>query len=114
LLIPVAPERIRVDNGPEFTNTTFVDGYRDRGITLIYTQSGKPTQNAFIERFNGIYRRGVLDAWCFQSLTQVREETERWREKYNTIRPHQSLGDVSPIEFLTHRGHAEIATNGWY
>ena len=50
----------------------------------------------------------------FLSLSHVREETERWRVEYNTIRPHQSLGDVSPIEFLTHRGHAEIASNGWY
>ncbi len=114
LLIRGVPERIRLDHGPEFTSTTFVDWCRDRGITLIYTQPGKPTQNAFIERFNGIYRRAVLDAWCFLSLTQVREETEHWREEYNTIRPHQSLGDVSPIEFLNHRGHAEIATNGWY
>ena len=46
--------------------------------------------------FNGIYRRAVLDAWCFLSLSHVREETERWRVEYNTIRPHQSLGDVSP------------------
>ena len=78
-----------------------------------YTQPGKPTQNAFIERFNRIYRDGVLDAWCFVSLSQVREETELWLIEYNTVRPHETLGDVSPIEFLTGRGHAEIATNWW-
>ena len=87
---------------------------REHGITLVYTQPGKPTQNAFIERLYGIYRRAVLDAWCFLSISHVREETERWRVEYNTIRPHQSLGDVSAIEFLTHRGHSEIAINGWY
>ena len=107
-------ERIRVDYGPEFASSTFVEYRTTRGITLVYTQPGKPTQNAFIERFNGIYRRAVLDAWCFLPLIHVGEGTERWREEYNTIRPHQSLGDVSPIEFLTHRGHAEIASNGWY
>ena len=114
LLIRGVPERIRVDHGPEFTSSVFVEWCRSRGITLVYTQPGKPTQNAFIERFNGIYRRAVLDTWCFLSLSHVREETERWRVEYNTIRPHQSLGDVSPIEFLTHRGHAKIASNGWY
>jgi len=54
-----------------------------------------------------------LDAWCFMSLTQVREETERWLKEYNTVRPHESLGDVSPIEFLTDRGHAEVSSYDW-
>ena len=113
LLVRGAPERIRVDHGPEFTSGTFVAWCSARGIVIEYTQPGKPTQNAFVERFNGIYRDGVLDAWCFLSLFQVREETERWLIEYNTIRPHESLGDVSPIEFLTDRGHAEIASNWW-
>ena len=78
-----------------------------------YTQPGKPTHNSFIERFNGIYRNGVLDAWCFLNLAQVRKEIERWVIEYNTVRPHESVGDVSPIEVLTDRGHAEIASNWW-
>ena len=78
LLVRGAPKRIRVDHVPEFTSATFVAWCSARGIVIEYTQSGKPTQNAFVERFNGIYRDGVLDAWCFLTLTQVREETERW------------------------------------
>ena len=56
----------------------------------------------------------MVDAWCFLTLTQVREETERWLKEYNTVRPHESLGDIYPIEFLTDRGHAEISSYGWY
>ena len=114
LLIRGAPERIRVDHGPEFTSATFVAWCEQRNIAIEYTQPGKPTQNAFVERFNGIYRDGVLDAWCFMNLTQVREETDRWLKEYNTVRPHESLGDVSPIEFLTDRGHAEVSSYAWY
>ena len=113
LLVRGAPERIRLDHGPEFTSATFVAWCASRNIVIEHTQPGKPTQNAFIERFNGIYRNGVLDAWSFLSLTQVREETQRWLVEYNTVRPHESLGDISPIEFLTDRGHAEISSYGW-
>lgn len=65
-------------------------------------------QSGFIERFNGSYRRGVLDAWVFMDLDQVRDETENWITEYNTVRPHESLGDVSPREFLADRNHADF------
>jgi len=84
-----------------------------RNIVIEFTPPCKPTQNAFVERFNGIYRDGVLDAKCFMTLSQVREETERWPQDYSTLRPHESLGDVSPIEFLADRGHAEKSSYGW-
>lgn len=82
------PERIRVDHGPEFTSVEFVSWCETRGIQIDYTQPGKPQQNGFIERFNGSYRQGVLDAWAFISLEHVREQTERWLSDYNMIRPH--------------------------
>ena len=87
LLIRGAPERIRVDHGPEFTNATFLAWCEQRNIVIEYTQPGKPTKNAFVERFNGIFRNGVLDGLCFMNLSQVREETERWVKEYNTVRP---------------------------
>ncbi len=107
------PERLRVDRGPEFTSALFAAWCQHKGIELELIQPGKPAQNGFIERFNGSYRRGVLDAWMFTDLDHVREETERWLHEYNTVRPHESLGDVSPIEFLNHRRHANPSSYGW-
>jgi putative transposase len=69
------------------------------GIEFKYIQPGKPTQNAFIERFNGSYRRGALDKYIFENIDQVREQTHIWMEDYNENRPHNALGNVSPKKF---------------
>lgn len=107
------PERLRIDRGPEFTSALFLAWCKTHHVSLEYIQPGKPSQNGFIERFNGSYRDGVLDAWVFTDLDQVREETERWLAEYNTVQPHESLGDISPIEFLNDRGHAGFSTYPW-
>ena len=107
------PERIPVDHGPEFTSARFQAWCQANGVQLEFIQPGRPSQNAFVERFNGSYRDGVLDAWAFTDLGHVREETERGLGEYNTIRPHESLGDVSPVEFLTDRGHADFSSYAW-
>ena len=107
------PRRLRVDCGPEFTSDTFRAWSESRGITLEFIEPGRPAQNGFIERFNGSYRNEVLDAWIFMSLDEVRSQTERWLSEYNLERPHESLGNVPPIEFLTQRGHADVSTYRW-
>lgn len=94
------PKGIRVDNGPEFTSEVFVEWCREQDVTLRYIQPGKPDQNAYIERFNRSYRQGVLNAYVFESIEEVRIVTEEWLKDYNTERPHDSLGRVPPLTFL--------------
>lgn len=101
------PSRIRMDNGPEFISAMFEIWCSDQAIELQYIQPGKPTQNAYIESFNGIYRRHVLDAHIFETLEDVRMVTEEWINHYNTEKPHQSLQDLTPKEYLLKYGQLE-------
>lgn len=93
------PEKLRLDNGPEFIATALADWAESKGVQLDFIQPGKPSQNGFIERFNGSYRRGVLDMYVFRTLTQVREATEHWLRQYNQEIPHDSLNDLTPVEY---------------
>lgn len=93
------PSIIRVDNGTEFTSMNFVNWCTDNEVTIQYIQPGKPVQNAFIERFNGSYRREVLDRYAFTTMQEARDITYEWMAHYNSERPHDSLGSLSPHEY---------------
>ncbi len=95
-----APRALRMDNGPEFLAAALVAWAEAHGIRPDHIQPGKPAQNAFIERFNQTYRTEVLDANVFHSLWEVRTITADWLPRYNTERPHDSLGRVPPLTFL--------------
>jgi len=95
-----APTALRMDNGPEFLALAVQEWAEVHGITLDFIQPGQPAQNAFIERFNRTYRTEVLDANVFSSLAEVRLITADWLRRYNTERPHDSLGRVPPLTFL--------------
>jgi putative transposase len=94
------PASIRCDNGPEFTSSRFADWCEERKIEIRYIQPGKPDQNAYIERFNRTYRGDVLDAWLFASVAEMQELSDEWLADYNENRPHDSLGGMTPFEFL--------------
>ena len=93
------PNCIRVDNGPEFTSKVFVDWCDNHNIEIKYIQPGKPVQNAFIERFNRLFREDVLDAYIFGDIQQVKQLSKEWQKDYNENHPHGSLGGLSPKRY---------------
>ena len=97
------PVEVRCDNGPEFTSGNFTDFAAKENFQIKYIQPGKPTQNAYIERFNRSYREDILDAYLFFSLQEVQALTEDWRQDYNQNHPHQSLNNRSPLDYLTEK-----------
>jgi putative transposase len=72
---------------------------KNNQVELHWIEPGKPTQNAYIERFNGTFRREVLNAHTFRSLVHTRQLVAEWLVEYNTQRPHQALGFMTPLEF---------------
>jgi putative transposase len=94
------PETIVCDNGPEFAGSALDWWAHERGVRLSFIRPGKPTENAFIESFNGKFRDECLNENWFTSLADAQEKIETWRKDYNHHRPHSSLGNKSPYEFL--------------
>ncbi len=94
------PKRLRMDNGPEFISVAMSSWAEECGIELDFIKPGKPTQNSYVERFNRTYRDEVLNMYVFRTLNEVREITEKWIRQYNEERPHDSLNDLTPIEFM--------------
>ena len=93
------PKMIRVDNGPEFISSKLSLWCEENSIQLLFIEPGSPTQNAYIERFNGTFRRDVLNAYVFKSIEEVDQITEKWMYDYNNKRPHTALKNKTPLEF---------------
>ena len=101
------PKAIRTDQGPEFTSRAFMAWAHARGVRHLINDAGKPTQNAYIESFNGKFRDECLNEQWFETLQQARQEISRWRRDYNEVRPHSAIGRIPPAQFAAaHRRHA--------
>jgi putative transposase len=92
-----------MDNGPELISADLEAWARQHAVELRFIQPGKPNQNAYIERFNRTYRDEVLDCYVFETLDEVRHMTADWLVRYNHHRPHESLGNLSPRQYLMAR-----------
>ena len=93
------PRAIRTDQGPEFTCKALDQWAYQHGVQLKLIQPGKPTQNAFIESFNGKFRDECLNDHWFTSLPQARAIIATWRRDYNECRPHSTLNYLTPVQF---------------
>ena len=98
------PEMIRLDNGPEFISKSLDQWAYLNGVKLDFSRPGKPTDNAFIESFNGRFRQECLNENWFLSIEDAREKVEIWRLDYNGERPHGSLGNLTPLEYAAAEG----------
>jgi len=92
------PQKIQVDNGSEFISKDLDLWAYENNVTLDYSRPGKPTDNPYIESFNGSFRDECLNVNWFLSLHDAKEKIELWREEYNGFRPHSSLSDLTPNE----------------
>lgn len=101
------PNTVRTDNGPEFTSRVFMAWAQTHGIRHILIQPGRPMQNGYVESFNGKFRDEHLNESWFETLQQARNAAAIWKQDYNQVRPHSSVGRIPPAEFAhLHRQRA--------
>jgi len=93
------PRVLRTDNGPEFCSRAMLTWAHERGVTLRLIQPGKPTQNAYIESFNGRFRDECLNEHWFTSMAHAQVIIEAWRREYNEERPKKGLGGLTPAHY---------------
>ena len=91
------PEHIRSDNGPEFTAKAIRGWLNKIGVKTLFIEPGSPWENGYIESFNGKLRDELLDREIFTTLTEAKVLIEQWKQEYNQIRPHSSLGYRPPV-----------------
>ncbi len=95
------PQSIRVDQGSEFVSRDLDLWAYQKDVVLDFSRPGKPTDNAFIESFNGKFRAECLNTHWFMSLDDARLKMAEWLQDYNEVRPHSAIGNKPPISLLT-------------
>lgn len=96
------PGMIVSDNGTEFTSTAILAWAQDQHVAWHYIAPGKPTQNGFVESFNGRMRDELLNESLFFGLDHARQKLAAWALDYNTCRPHSSIGYQTPAAYAAH------------
>ena len=102
------PKVIRSDNGQEFKGSEYVAWARMHCVRRSYSRPGHPTDNVYVERFNGTLRREFFNWFKFESLGEVQSKLDDWRVRYNLVRPHQAFGGLSPVQY------AYSGEDGWF
>jgi len=100
-----SPVRIFVDNGSEFSGRLFDLWAYHRKASIDFNRPGKPTDNCFVETFNGSLRDECLNVHWFETIDEARAKIEAWRVEYNESRPHQALNELTPAEFAAQTRH---------
>lgn len=95
----IVPQRLQTDNGSEFVSKEMDRWAYENNVTMDYSRPGKPTDNPFVESFNGSFRDECLNTHWFLSLEDAAKKIEDWRIEYNQYRPHSSLDDLTPADF---------------
>ena len=90
------------DNGTELTSRAVLAWCEETGVEWHYIAPGKPTQNGFVESFNGRLRDECLNEHAFESLVTAKRIIAAWELDYNTVRPHNGLGGLSPAAYVCH------------
>ena len=93
------PKRLQTDNGSEFISKALARWAYENKVTMDFSRPGRPTDNPFIESFNGSFRDECLNIHWFLSLEDARDKIENWRVDYNHVRPHSALGNLPPGQF---------------
>jgi putative transposase len=102
------PERIVIDHGTEFTSKALDQWAYEHKVRLHFITPGRPMENGYIESFYGKFREECLNEHWFLTLDDARETIENWRIDYNRVRPHSSLGYLTPEEFRNAKGYANV------
>lgn len=106
LAVRSRPSVIVCDNGPEFAGKTLDAWAYAAGVKIHFIRPGKPVENCYVESFNGKFRDECLNDHWFLGLDDAKTKIETWRRDYNEVRPHSSLGDLTPTEYSSTLGLA--------
>lgn len=104
------PKLLFCDNGSEFSGKAMDLWAYQNGVKIDFSRPGKPTDNAFIESFNGTFRNECLNVHWFETLAEAKQLIEAWRQEYNESRPHRALKDGTPSEFASGYAASHVLT----